>query len=131
MQASEEGYRHFCPLFHSALVGCYLDVSIRLRQAGDLARTLERRDCDAIGEPHGVELVTAGWGVDGPAERHAHGARREEWQAGGGAEKRDEQDVSVRQTRRWVSGHAEEWLAVDVREGRGLAGLHRDAMKDD
>ena len=76
-------------LFNRALIGRDLDVAVRLRQARDFSRALERRGGDAVLQPDRVELVSSGWGRDSSTKPGVHGARSEDrqpraWRAGRG-----------------------------------------------
>src|SRR2546425_9300012 len=72
----EKRHVHVSSLFHRTLVGRDLDVAVRLREAGDIARTFERGKGGAVAEPDGVELMPASGRDDAAAERDADRARR-------------------------------------------------------
>ena len=60
LKISEERDLHHGAFLDGALIGWNLDVAVGLRQARDVARSLERREAPPSREAHGVELMTPG-----------------------------------------------------------------------
>src|SRR5207247_2719500 len=105
---SEERDFDYRAVLDGALVCGDLDVPVSLREARDVAGSLERRVGGAVAEADRVELMPVRGRDDAAAERDADGSRRVRRQAGDGAQERHEQNVRIREARRRVAGHPEE-----------------------
>src|SRR5437867_1563954 len=127
---SEERDFDYRAVLDGALVCGDLDVPVSLREARDVAGSLERRVGGAVAEADRVELMPVRGRDDAAAERDADGSRRVRRQAGDGPQERHEQNVRIREARRRVSGHPEERGPSHYRERRRLARPDRDAVKD-
>ena len=116
--------------FNGVDVGGNLDISVRTRHAGDVARRLERRHRRPIFNSNRIELMPARCRRDAPAPAArvsvllilgpSRAMRRSIGTSSMCAF--DRHDVGI-------AWHRKHRLAVDDTETGGLAGFHRDAVK--
>ena len=94
---SEQRDVHELAFLDDTFTGWNFDIAVRLREARDVAGSLERRQRHAIADADGVELMTTDGRRDPAAERRAHDTRPVRRQPRRRAEERHEQHVCVRE----------------------------------